>query len=110
MQKLELTVPGNGSNDATLPPQSALAKCGPMSIAAAPKTGKEFDVPDKLAGLMETAVFRKIHEKLYKVPFGEWTKNPILREARKVNKQLFEEGVEGFAMLVPAIPEGDNFH
>lgn len=80
-----------------------------MSIAAATKTGKKFDVPDKMAGRMETAA-SEISVRAVQSSFGEWTKNPILREAGKFNKQHFEEGMEAYAMLVPAIPEGDNFH
>lgn len=86
------------SEDGTLPADSGLAKWGHLMNAAMAKTGKRLDTIDTFKGRIEAGGFTNIHEKLYKLPVGEWTRNPMLREAGRFNQKHFEEGLEGYAM------------
>lgn len=71
-----------------------------MFLRAAENAGKKLDTLDTMRARIEAAGFVNIREKVYKVPLGEWTKNPILREAGRFNKRHLEEGIEGYAMYV----------
>lgn len=95
---LELTSFSHHCDDGTLPPDSDLAKWGPMFLKVAAKSGKKLDTIDTFKSKIEAAGFTNIHEKVYKLPFGEWTKNPVLREAGKFNRLQLREGMEGYAM------------
>ena len=37
---------------------------------------------------------------MYKVPLGDWAKNPILKEAGKLNKAQIMAGMEGYALYL----------
>ena len=50
-----------------------------MFLRAAEKAGRPVDTVDTLKGRIEAAGFVNIHEKVYEVPIGEWTSNPIGR-------------------------------
>lgn len=89
------------SDDGTLPADSGLAKWGHLMNAAMAKTGKRLDTIETFKERIEAGGFTNIHEKLYKLPVGDWARSPILKEAGKFNKQHFEEGLEGYAMYVP---------
>lgn len=69
--------------------------------AAMAKTGKKLNTIETFKGRIEAGGFTNIHDKLYKLPVGDWARDPILKEAGKFNKQHFEEGLEGYAMYVP---------
>lgn len=47
---------------------------------------------------IEAAGFTNVHERTYKVPIGEWAKNPLLKEAGRFNKMQMKQGMEGYAM------------
>lgn len=85
-------------DDGTFPPDCYLAKWGPMFLRAAEKAGRPLDTVDTFKGRIEAAGFVNIHEKVYKVPIGEWTRNPILKEAGRFNKAHLLAGIEGYAM------------
>lgn len=37
---------------------------------------------------------------MYKIPVGGWTKHKLLKEAGRLNKKHFEDGMEGYTMYV----------
>lgn len=45
------------------------------------------------------AGFTNLHEKIYKVPCGDWAKNLLLKEAGKFEKMQVLSGLEGYAMF-----------
>ena len=69
-----------------------------MFVKAAAKMGKKIDTMHHSKNRIETNGFVNVREKKYKLPLGEWTKNPVLREAGKFAKQHLLEGVEGYSM------------
>lgn len=74
-----------------------------MFIRCCKKTGKEIDTEETFKGHIEAAGFTNIHEKVYRVPVGEWTKDPILKEAGKFQKLQILEGLEGVSRPCRAI-------
>lgn len=51
---------------------------------------------------MENAGFVNIKEKTYKVPLGEWAKNPLLKEAGRFCRAQLLEGLEGVSSIFVA--------
>ena len=82
-----------------MPPDSVLATSGPAFLAACEKMGNPGDTIDKMKDRIAAAGFINIQEKVYKVPLGEWVKNPILKEAGRFCKTHLLTGMEGFAMF-----------
>lgn len=64
------------------------------------ETGKGIDTMNTMRARIEAAGFTNIHEKLYKVPTGDWAKNKILKEAGRLNLIQFKQGMEGYIMFV----------
>lgn len=69
-----------------------------MFCRIAEKIGKPLNTVDTFKAGIQDAGFINVREKTYKVPVGEWTKNPVLREAGKFNKIQLLAGMEGYAM------------
>ena len=66
-----------------------------MFIKLLGKTGKGLDTIEHFKGRIEEAGFTNVQEKQYKIPLGEWTKNPGLREVGRINKAKVLGGIEG---------------
>ena len=88
------------SDDGTLPEDSALAGWGPMFIKFCAKSGRDLDTIDRFKARIENAGFINVHVKEYKVPVGDWAKNPHLKEAGRLLKQQLLAGLEGYAMMI----------
>ena len=88
----------NHCDDETMPLDSVLATCGPMGMRCFAKSGKSVDTEAKMKSRIQRAGFTNIHEKVYKVPIGDWVKNPLLKEAGQVHKAHCLEGAEGWMM------------
>lgn len=88
------------SDDGTLPEDSALAGWGPMFIKCCAKSGRDLDTIDRFKARIENAGFINVHVKEYKVPIGDWAKNPQLKEAGRLLKQQLLAGLEGYAMMI----------
>lgn len=97
IEHLEASV-SHHCDDGTLPPDSALANWGPMFERASAKSGRHLDALDKAQERIQAAGFVNIQEKTYKVPYGDWAKHPLLKEAGRFNMEHFLEGLEGYAM------------
>ena len=83
-----------------MPKDASINKWGSIMTKAATKSGKDADTFFTMRDRIDAAGFTNVREKLYKVPMGEWTKNPILKEAGKYNKLQLISGQEGYAMYV----------
>lgn len=86
-----------------MPPDSYIANWGPTFVKIGAKLGKGLDTCDTMKSQIETAGFEDMHEKLYKVPLGDWAKDTVLREAGKFNKLHLLEAMEGYAMYFPPL-------
>ena len=86
-----------------MPPDSNIANWGPTFVKIGAKLGKGLDTFDTMKAQIEAAGFEDMHEKLYKVPLGDWAKNTVLREAGKFNKLHLLDAMEGYAMYAPLL-------
>lgn len=86
------------SDDGSLAPDSILGNWGPLFHKLMAKMGNPGDTIDHFKSRIEAAGFTNVHEKVYKVPFGDWVKDPALKEAGRFSKTQFLEGVEGYTM------------
>ena len=87
-------------DDGTVPKDSLLAKSGELFDGAAEKMGKPADSIFKTKARVEAAGFTNIKEVWYKVPIGDWTKSPLLKEAGRFTKAQMLEGLEGYSMFI----------
>lgn len=62
------------------------------------KIGKPCNTIDTFRAGIQKAGFTNIHEKLYKVPVGDWPKNPSMKEVGRFHKRQILEGLEGYLM------------
>lgn len=92
------------SDDGTLPADSLLAQFPKICNPAHEKMGKPIDTFHHMRSRIETAGFTNVHEKLYKVPVGDWVKDPILKEAGRFAKSHFLGGLEGYVLCVADTP------
>lgn len=86
------------SDDCSLPTNSLLANWGPVAARICAKSGKNIDTIDHFKGRIVAAGFTNLHEKVYKVPLGNWAKNAVLKEAGKFHKAQLLGGMEGYTM------------
>ena len=49
---------------------------------------------------IERMGFVDVQEKVYKLPIGPWAKDPVLKEAGRLNWQMWRSGMEGWAMYL----------
>lgn len=59
-------------------------------------TGKKLEIVNAMKAGIKVAGFTNVQEKWYKVPLGDWAKNPILKEAGQFCKEQMLQGMEGF--------------
>ena len=85
-------------DDGTLPADSLLANWGTMFSPLCQKMDKEMDTIDQFKDRIKAAGFTNIHEKVYKVPVGDWAKDPVMKEAGSFCKTQFLGGLEGYVM------------
>lgn len=69
-------------------------------MAAAEKSGRSVNTMNTMRAAIEEAGFVDIHEKTYKVPIGAWAKDPVLKEAGRLNYHQWSSGLEGWGMWV----------
>lgn len=87
-------------DDGTLPPDSELANWGQKFEAFGEIIDRPFNVFNTMRASIEAAGFTNIHEKVYKVPIGDWPKHKLYKDAGRFNEEGFREGMEGFAMML----------
>lgn len=86
------------SDDGSLPENSLLRTWGPNTLRAAEKSGRRIDTADTMRAAIEKAGFVDVHEKEYKLPIGPWAKDPVLKEAGRLDHQQCASGMEGWGM------------
>lgn len=64
------------------------------------RAGKPLDTAATFKSRIQHHGFVNVQEKVYKVPFGNWAKNKLLKEAERVNKEQPMAGMEGYAMFL----------
>ncbi|EDO05046.1 hypothetical protein SS1G_07531 [Sclerotinia sclerotiorum 1980 UF-70] len=86
------------SDDDTVPPDSPLYRFADLFNNAGERTGQSMDICPTMSSKISQAGFINLHEKTYKMPLGEWSNDPKLRELGKWNLLQFDVGLEGFAV------------
>lgn len=87
-------------DDGTLPPDSELANWGQKFEAFGKIINLPFNVFDTMRSSTEGAGFVKIHEKVYKVPIGDWPRHPVYKDAERLKEVMLTDEQEGFAMML----------
>ncbi|CAI7670279.1 unnamed protein product [Penicillium manginii] len=85
------------SDDNTLPKDSVLASWGPNILGAAALSGRPVDTLDTMRKEIEKAGFIDLHEKVYRWPIGPWPRDPVLKEAGRLNWHMWKTGMDGYA-------------
>lgn len=69
-----------------------------MADAVVAQTGFTTKVPELMRAGIEGAGFINVHERNFKMPLGDWPKHPIYKEAGRLNKKGYKDGLEGWLM------------
>ncbi|KAJ9481669.1 hypothetical protein VN97_g11799 [Penicillium thymicola] len=85
------------SDDGSLPKDSCLASWGPNIVGAAARSGRSVDTLDTMRGEIKKAGFIELREKVYKWPIGPWPRDPVLKEAGRLNWHMWKTGMDGYA-------------
>lgn len=81
-----------------MPADSDLHSWGPLFLSCAAKSGRKLDTEATFPARIKAAGFIDYHEKVYKVPLGDWAKSPVLKEAGLFQKAQILEGLEGVSI------------
>lgn len=93
------------SDDDTIPPNSAMAKWGPMFIEGGRQSGRSFTiVKDKVQRkAMQAAGFKNIDEKNIKAPIGSWPKDKRLKQIGVYGQLVMERDAEGLVLFMASM-------
>lgn len=68
---------------------------GPAAMAS----GNPQTMFKEMRGRIEKAGFVNVQEKIMKIPFGDWPKHPIYKDAGRCNKIHYLSGIDGWTMV-----------
>ncbi|THC90681.1 hypothetical protein EYZ11_009856 [Aspergillus tanneri] len=85
----------DGSTDGTI-----FEKWGQISVEAGEAFGKTLLIGDLARTKMIEAGFVDVVEERFKCPIGAWPKDPHLKELGRYNYLQWEEGIEGWTMML----------
>lgn len=75
-------------------------KWGEISLEAGDAFGKSLRVAEKARSKIANAGFVDVVERRFKCPIGPWPKDPRLKELGMYNRLNWEEGIEGWTMML----------
>jgi len=73
---------------------------GKVSLEAGDAFGKSLRIVDESRGKMIAAGFLEVVERRIKCPIGPWPKDPHLKLLGRFNRLQWEEGIEGWSMML----------
>jgi hypothetical protein len=73
---------------------------GEVSLQAGDAFGKTLRIIDEAKGMMIAAGFVDVVEHRFKIPIGSWAKDPRLKVLGLYNRLQWEEGIEGWTMML----------
>ncbi|KAH0845446.1 hypothetical protein FOPE_11680 [Fonsecaea pedrosoi] len=88
------------SDDGSLAPDSLLAGWGQTFLDCARRAGRPLDTQLTMKAKIEAAGFVDVQEHLYKCPIGAWPKDPLLKDAGRINLTHWSSGLDGWAMML----------
>lgn len=83
------------SVDDSLPEDSPL-RWGKMFAEIGEKSGRPFDIQDRMEGKIGDTGFINVQKQEYKVPIGTWPQLKVYKDAGRVNKTQILQGMEGW--------------
>ena len=87
------------SDDSSLPEDSYIGSWDELFYPLFEEMGKPIDTVHHIRSRIEAAGFTNVHEKRYKIPLGDWVRDPVLKEAGRFQKTQVLEGMEGYSMF-----------
>ncbi|KAL4923553.1 class I SAM-dependent methyltransferase [Aspergillus undulatus] len=85
----------DGSTDGTV-----FEEWGQVSVAAGEAFGKSLRIIDEAKDRMIKAGFVDVTERRFKVPIGPWPSDQRLKAQGRINRLVWEEGIEGWSMYL----------
>jgi hypothetical protein len=85
----------DGSTDGTI-----FEAWGKVSLEAGDAFGKTLRIVDEAKDKMIAAGFTNVVEHRFKAPIGPWAKDRHLKELGRYNRLQWEEGIEGWSMML----------
>jgi hypothetical protein len=73
---------------------------GKVSLEAGDAFGKTLRIVDESAHYMREAGFEEVTEQRFAMPVGRWPKDKRLKEIGLFNRLQWEEGIEGWTMML----------
>lgn len=77
-----------------------LEKFSPLTLECGEKFGKTFAIAEDTEALMQKAGFVNVKYQTFKWPIGTWPKEQKLKQIGAYNRLAFEDGMEGWTMLL----------
>jgi hypothetical protein len=88
------------SDDGSVTEDGIFAQWGRVSLEAGDKFGKDLRIHEQIKGYLEDAGFEDIVERVYKWPFGPWSKDQRMKEIGMWNQLQWQEGIEGWCLAL----------
>ncbi|RPA77154.1 S-adenosyl-L-methionine-dependent methyltransferase [Ascobolus immersus RN42] len=88
------------SDDNSLPEDGIFKLWGKVSVDAGETFGKTLRICDLMKGYIEDAGFEGVTQRVYKWPIGPWAKGTKMKEIGAWNRMQWEEGIEGWAIML----------
>lgn len=85
----------DGSTDGTI-----FEEWGKVSLQAGEAFGKSLSIVDESRPKMVAAGFQEVVERRFRCPIGPWPSDPHLKELGLYNHLQWEEGIEGWTMML----------
>ncbi|GAB1311719.1 hypothetical protein MFIFM68171_01929 [Madurella fahalii] len=86
------------SDDGSLKPDDALLVWISTLLDAARALGRDPNPGSKLQGWVQKAGFVNVVHRRYKIPFGPWARDPLLKEIGAYNFMQVDNGLEGLSL------------
>jgi hypothetical protein len=88
------------SDDGTVGDDHFMTHWSKTFIDASEMIGKSFNVIERQKELITQVGFIDVHEKKYKLPVGEWSSDPKLKELGQWDLLFCLQGLEGWALFL----------
>lgn len=88
------------SDDGTITGDHVMARWSRLFLEAGEKMGKTFRAGERARELITNAGFTNVTEKRYKLPIGDWSSDPKMKELGQWNLLYCVQGLEGFALFL----------
>ena len=86
-------------DDGSAPDDAPIFTGQKLIEAAAAASGNPTTVYDEMRARIEKSGFINVQEKVMKMPYGDWPKHPVYKDAGRCNKIHYLAGVEGWTMV-----------